>query len=118
MLANVARIEPDITVAALTGRLHIGSSLMFLEGDLTKLIEGGARKLILDLEGVEYCDSAAIGVIVGTAKVMREAGGDLRLIRLQQRVREILHLSRVDTILQIHADLDSALQAMGAGSGG
>jgi anti-sigma B factor antagonist len=108
-MLKVSTVEPDITLATIEGRMNLGSNLMFLEGDLKKLVESGTRKLVVDMAGVDYIDSAGIGVLVGTAGLLRQVGGEMKLIGPQQRVADIFKMVRVHLVLPIMPDLKSAV---------
>jgi hypothetical protein len=64
MVESRTRQIGDITVVELIGRLHLGNSLGFAENALNRLIDGGLRKLVLDLAGLDYIDSAGLGMVI------------------------------------------------------
>lgn len=110
---KITNATAEVTVAAIYGRMAMGGDLMFLENDLKKLVEGGARKVVLDLASVEYVDSAGIGVLVGTAGLLRQVGGGLMLARPQHRVSEIFKMVRVQSVLPVFPDVESAALGFG-----
>ncbi len=70
---------------------------------LAQQIENGHTQLVLDLAGVEYMSSAGLREIVSALKrVKRSAGGDVRIAQPSYRVREVLEMAGLDTILQIY----------------
>lgn len=70
--------------------------------------ESGHAQLIVNLEGVNFIDSTALSILVRGLKHCRESGGDLRLCCLQQPVRVIFELTRLDKAFSIHASQDQA----------
>ncbi len=114
MLSKVETIEGDVTVAYLSGRLNVGSNLMFLEGDLKKLVEGGAKKMVVDMSAVDYVDSAGLGVLVGIAGVLRTAGGELKAAALQQRVADVFQITRLTKVIDVHQDVAGAAKTFAA----
>lgn len=105
-----------VTVASIEGKMTLGTELMFLEGDLKKLIEGGAKRVVLDLGGVPTIDSAGLGVLISTAALLRRAGGDIRLVRLSQKLQEIFDIVRVHQVLPVLADVPSAVASLSESS--
>src|SRR5260370_38029180 len=76
---NTRQVEPDATVMEITGGLNLGNTLISVEGAIQRLIQYGVRKLILDLAGLSYIDSAGIGTIVMCAGQMGQFGGRKRV---------------------------------------
>ena len=91
--ATSRQVEPDITVVTITGRLNLGNTLMSLENDLRKQIQNGARKIAFDLTGLDYIDSAGIGMLVGISRA-GGAGGGTSQDRRGKRVSSACLLSR------------------------
>ena len=77
MIVNLETREltPDITAMTLTGRLILGNRLSEVEHAIRRCIEQGVRKLVLDLSGLNYIDSAGLGVIAVCIGVMEQQGG-------------------------------------------
>jgi anti-anti-sigma factor len=79
-----------------------------------KLVEGGARKLVIDLTPVTYIDSASIGCLMDIHRLLREKEGVMRLSGLQGRVETMLSMTGVHKIIDIHRDEAGALAAFQA----
>jgi anti-sigma B factor antagonist len=97
-LERVRRGETDVVVV--TGEVDVASSPV-LRSELRKLIAEGSFSVELDLKGMTFIDSTGIGVLVGTARLLRHNGGDLRLVNPHPstiRVLEITGLTRIFTI--------------------
>src|SRR5579863_265103 len=60
------RVDPDITVFAISGRLNLGNQLQTVEQSIRDLIAGGVRKLVIDLSELSSLDSSAIGMLVAS----------------------------------------------------
>lgn len=115
MLKSVETLDSKVTVAAIEGRMTLGTSLMFLEGDLKKLIEGGARQLVLNLADVHAIDSAGLGVMIGLAGILRKGGGGVRLASVPTKVREVLEIVKVQEVLPVFPDVATAAASFSAG---
>jgi anti-anti-sigma factor len=77
------QIEPDITVVEISGRLNLGNVLLTLEASIRRMIDEGARKLIIDVSTLTYIDSAGIGVLVGCRGRIAQRDGHLRIVGAQ-----------------------------------
>jgi anti-sigma B factor antagonist len=78
---------------------------------LTKLLDDGSRKLLVDLGQVGYVDSSGMGALVASLKHARTVGGDLRLCALQDDVRAIFEMTRLNRAVTIHGSRSEALGA-------
>ncbi len=74
-------------------------------------VDAGLAQVLIDLEGVNFIDSTALSSLVRGLKHCREKGGELRLCNLQQPVRVIFELTRLDKAFSIYADQATALAA-------
>ena len=93
---EVLKIESGIVVVALKGRLTLGSRLSLLEAEINTLADGGGRKVILDLENVEYADSAALGVLLHASGAVRSKGGKLLLAAPNERLQAFIQIDQHD----------------------
>ena len=107
-----AEFEPvDVTTAVfrLTGRMTLGTRLREVESRITEVANQGIHKLILDLSGVEYLDSAGLGALMILYGNMKVRGGHLRLVAPGVKVLEVLKMTHADSILNIDRTLEAAL---------
>lgn len=104
-------IEPDITVLKLTGRMHLGNRLSDAESAAANIIAEGKRKLVLDITGVDYIDSAALGMLLITTGNMKKAGGQAILAGATQRVLDIVKMTHTGEVLNLQDSMDAAVKA-------
>ncbi len=97
----------EIQVLRPQGRLDSTSS-PGLEKQATELIDGGERRLLIDLGGLDYISSAGLRAALAVAKRMNAAGGRLALCSLNPQIAEVFEISGVDSIIDIHASPESA----------
>ena len=102
------QVEPDITVFEISGRLSLGNLLQSAESAMRSLIDGGARKLVIDLTGLASIDSAGIGTLVSCSGHMGQVGGQVRLAGAQGAVAKVFQIVQIDRIIPLAADLASA----------
>ena len=104
----------DVTVVEMSGRLHLGNSLMYAENSINKLIEGGTRKLVIDLAKLEYLDSSGLGMLIGCSGRMEQNGGRMRVACAGGPVAQVFELVHAERILQFDADLETACRNLSA----
>jgi anti-sigma B factor antagonist len=73
---------------------------------------------ILDLSGVPYMDSAGLGVLVNSHVSHQQRGQRLILAGVNDRIQELLKLTKVDSVLEVVPDLEAAYRALGIGAQG
>jgi anti-anti-sigma factor len=78
------------------------------------LIAAGERKLLVDLSGVGYVDSATIGCFMDLYRQAAAGGGTLKLSGVQKRVETMLTMTGAQNFLEIHSDEASAVKSFGA----
>jgi anti-sigma B factor antagonist len=106
--------KPDITVIELRGRVTIGRESGQVEAAVMKAIEGGARKLVVDLDGVSYIDSTGIGIIAACFSRISHAGGEARISGAQGIVLDVFRITRLDSIIRFFPDADAACASLRA----
>ena len=107
--AELTRIDPITAVFRLTGRMTLGMRLREIESKISDAANDGVERLILDLSGIDYLDSAGLGVLMILYGNMKVRGGQLRLVAPGAKVLEVLKLTHTDSILRIDRDLEAAL---------
>lgn len=74
-------------------------------------IDGGYKKVIIDLSSTEYIDSTFLGVIVNTLKKVAKLGGDLKLVGFQPAVRSMFELTRLFRVFESYNQLQDAIKS-------
>jgi anti-sigma B factor antagonist len=107
-----ATFEPvDLTTAVfrLTGRMTLGTRLHEIESQISDIAGKGIHKLILDLSGIEFLDSAGLGVLMILYGNMKLHKGQFRLVAPRAKVLDVLKMTHTDSILSIDPNLEAAL---------
>jgi anti-anti-sigma factor len=81
--------------------------------EVRQLVEGGARKVVIDLEAVTYIDSASIGCLMDIHRLLQEKTGAVKLAALQPRVETMISMTGVNKIIDIRREVAEALTAFG-----
>jgi anti-sigma B factor antagonist len=102
--------EGDITVLDVEGQLIVGNRQELKQRVLEEL-ENGERQFLIDFDRTGYIDSSGLGVLVSLSKKIREQGGELRLANLNEDLRTLFELTKLDTLFQISSSRDEALSS-------
>ncbi|MEP6961692.1 MAG: STAS domain-containing protein [Acidobacteriota bacterium] len=105
-------VEPGITVVEISGSLQVGKNLAATETALHALIKEGARKMVVDLSGLEHIDSSGLGMLTGCRTEMSEAGGHFRLAGATGPIGRIFGVIHMDEIIPVDADVAAACLAL------
>jgi anti-anti-sigma factor len=89
--------------------MTLGMRLREIESKITDAANGSVERLILDLSGIDYLDSAGLGVLMILYGNMKIRGGQLRLVAPGAKVLDVLRLTHTDSILNIDPNLEAAL---------
>lgn len=110
MAFNVLKHPGGVVVVEVDGQLIVGNR-QELKQRVLDALEGGARKFLIDFTRTGYIDSSGLGVLVSLSKKIREEGGDLRLAGLNEDLKTLFELTKLDTLFAI---TDSATEALSA----
>jgi len=108
------RIEPDVVVVTLGGKLALGRESQRLESLVEELSAVGRLRVVMDFSGVDYIDSAGIGIVALAGGKLRESGGKLVVAAPEGRVRQIIRMTQMDLIVGLYPTSEEALRALGA----
>jgi anti-sigma B factor antagonist len=100
----------DRTVVTVAGEIDVYTAPQLRE-QLIELANGGATKLVLDLEAVEMLDSTGLGVLLGASKRARERGGSLRLVCSGERILRVIRITGLIKVLPVHPSVRAAVSA-------
>jgi anti-sigma B factor antagonist len=119
-MQTASRQIGDISVVDVRGRITVGEGNIMLREVVTGLVENGKKRILLNLQGVEYVDSGGLGELVRTHTTLQKEGGQLKMANVNQRVQELLKVTSLHKVFDVHKDEASAVQsfellAMGAG---
>lgn len=105
--------QHDITIVRVGEARMMYPILSDFSSTVTALIQGGERKVIIDLSRVSYVDSATIGCFMDLYRQMSTAGGQLKLAGVQRRVETMLTMTGAQNFIDVHQDEASALKEFG-----
>lgn len=110
-LQVAARPGRDCTVLEVLGDLDMATSPR-LRDSLRQLIDAGDRQVVVDLAGVGFMDSSALGALVAFFKELRDVGGRLCVAAPQPGVRGVLSITSVDRAIDVYDSVAAAEAAV------
>lgn len=103
------REASGVTVVELGGRLTLGDASAQLRNTLRDLVAQGKKKIVLDLGEVVYIDSSGLGELVSGFTSVKNQGGQLKLSNLTQKVNDLLTITKLYTVFEIHDSEQNAV---------
>jgi len=101
----------DVTVMDVSGRITLGEGSSALRDSLRELIAQGDKKILLNLSDVSYIDSSGIGELVSGFTSVANAGGTLKLLGLTKRVKDLLQITKLYTVFDVHEEEAHAVRS-------
>jgi anti-sigma B factor antagonist len=100
-----------VTILDIEGRIVLGDETQDLRDAVNGLLERDKKKIILNLALVDYIDSSGVGELVGCYTTVRNAGGELKLLNLTQKVHDVLHVTKLYTVFDVRDDEFTAVKS-------
>ena len=101
----------DVSVMDVTGRITLGEGSSALRDALRELVKKDQKKILLNLGDVTYIDSSGIGELVSGFTTVTNAGGQLKLLNLSKRVKDLLQITKLYTVFEVHDDEAAAVRS-------
>lgn len=101
----------DVTVVDVTGRITLGEGSSALRDTLRGLVGKNQKKILLNLGEVSYIDSSGIGELVSGFTTVTNSGGQLKLLGLNKRVKDLLQITKLYTVFDVHEEEASAIRS-------
>ena len=114
-----SRVEAreGVVIVQLDGDVDVSQALG-LRDTLATAMGDGSGSVLLDLGGVDFIDSAGIGLLVTAHRRALSANGALALAAVTPTVARVLELTRTDRVLRVLPTVDEGVQALrGAAAG-
>jgi len=105
------RLTGDVIVLDLKGKMTLGEGDELLKDKVNSLVHQGRRKVVLNLEGVPYIDSAGLGEIVRTYTTISRQGGSMKLLNLTKRITDLLSITKLLTVFETYDNEADAVRS-------
>ena len=101
----------DVTVVDATGRITLGEGASIFRDMIRDLAAKGNKKILVNLGDVSYIDSSGIGEMVSSFTTVTNHGGQLKLLGLNKRVKDLLQITKLYTVFEVFDDEASAVRS-------
>ena len=102
-----SRIVGDVYFLDCSGRITVGESPMIVRTTVGAILNGGAKKIVLNLAEVDLIDNSGVGELLSAYTAVTRHGGQLKLLSLTKKMREVLAIMKLLTVFQVY-DTESA----------
>lgn len=101
----------DVTVVDVAGRITLGEGSSAMRDALRELVSKSQKKILLNLGDVSYIDSSGIGELVSGFTSVTNSGGQLKLLNLNKKVKDLLQITKLYTVFDVHDDETAAIRS-------
>jgi anti-sigma B factor antagonist len=101
----------DVTILDVEGKILLGEGDVQLKHKIDELVEKKQTSLVLNLANVPYMDSGGLGEIVRSFTTVKRAGGELKLLNATARISDLLTITKLYTVFDIHDDEAKAVSS-------
>jgi anti-sigma B factor antagonist len=101
----------DVSVVDVAGRITLGEGSSALRDLMRDMVSKGQKKILLNLGEVSYIDSSGIGELVSGFTTVTNNGGQLKLLGLTKRVKDLLQITKLYTVFDVHDDEAGAIRS-------
>jgi anti-sigma B factor antagonist len=104
------RQQGAVSIVDLPGRITHGDGDVQMKEAVTALLDAGRTKIVLNMEKVNYMDSAGLGELVATHKRVVEKGGVMRILRPNTKVLDLFTMTRLIQLFEVYEDEAQAVE--------
>lgn len=104
------RRQDDVVIVDLEGKLSAGLGDEILRETVATLLRDRWCRIVLNMSGVTFMDSAGVGELVAALRAVRAQGGDLKLLNAGGRVHSTLYMTRLLPVFELFSDEAEALR--------
>ena len=103
----------DVTIVDISGRIVLGEESAFLRKLVSDLLSQGHKKILFNLSDVNFIDSSGLGHLVSAFTSVRKQNGDLKLLKLTNKVHDVMQITKLYTVFDIVDDEEAAIRSFG-----
>jgi anti-sigma B factor antagonist len=105
------RTVDGIVAFECSGRIVLGEESSLLRDEVKKTVQDGVKRIVLNLGEVNYIDSSGLGTLVSLHTTAQNAGATIKLANLTKRVGDLLQVTKLLTVFDVHNSEYDALEA-------
>jgi anti-sigma B factor antagonist len=99
----------DVSVIDMDGRITLGEGSDLLRDLIREKLSKGHKKIVMNLAGINYIDSTGLGELVSGYRLIKSEGGELKLLNLNKKVTDLLQITKLYTVFDIHTQESQAV---------
>jgi len=100
-----------VTVIDMGGRITLGDGSALLRKTVRQLLDDNRKKILINLADVDYIDSSGIGELVHAYTSVTSREGEMKLLHLTRKVRDLLQITKLYTVFDVHTDEAAAVRS-------
>ena len=100
-----------VTILDLSGRITLGEGSVTLRDAVRDVLAKGSNKILLNLGEISYIDSSGIGEMVSGFTTVTNQGGQVKLLNLTKRVKDLLQITKLYTVFEVFDDEAAAVRS-------
>lgn len=110
-ISTTTRQVGDITIVDLSGRIVLGEESAALRNFVNGLLNGGERKILFNLQNVEYIDTSGLGFLISALANIRKHNGEMKLLHLSPKLQDVMQITKLFTVFEIFDDETAAIRS-------
>ena len=103
-----------VTILDLSGKITLGEGSITLRDAVRDVLAKGQNKILLNLADVSYIDSSGIGELVSAFTAVKNSVGELKLLQLTKKVKDLLQITKLYTVFDVEDDEAAAVSSLSA----
>jgi len=111
MTIQVRGVQPDVALVELGGRLTLGDACQLLLQKVEELLRANKPRIVLEMTGLEFMDSAGLGTVVACYSKAKKAGGNLVLAAPQKKGFDTFRITHMDSVVKSFPSAEAAAQS-------
>jgi anti-anti-sigma factor len=108
MSVEAKQLDSGVGVVTIAGRLALGGETEQLDAAVKGLLQKDVKMLVLDITGLDYVDSSGIGTLVSSLTNVKKAGGELKIVGANPRIKRIFSMTGVDSMMSMYGTMAEA----------
>lgn len=110
-IKTTTRTVGDVAIVDISGRIVLGAESASLRSLVCELLDKGHKNILLNLAEVKYIDSSGLGSLVSGLTTARKQGGQLKLLKLTNKVHDLMQITKLYTVFDIRDDEAEAIKS-------
>lgn len=103
--------QGTVTVISLQGNVMGGPDATTLNSQLHELMAAGKKQIVLDLAGVEFMNSSGLGMLIGGASKLKNAGGQLKLANASEKILALIKITKLSPLFEHYDTVKAAVDS-------